>query len=144
MTITLSTNSIRLLKDAHPQLERLAVAVAAGGVAFRVICSYRGKIDQERAFASGVSKARWLQSPHNYKPSAAIDIAPGVKGPIDWRDLRAFELIGWEFARQGKLLEIPIRLGQDWNGNGKIDERFVDRPHIELHPWRAFIPNPKG
>ena len=144
MTTTLSANSIRLLKDAHPQLERLAVAVAGSGIAFRVICSYRGKAEQERAFAAGVSKARWLQSPHNYMPSLAIDIAPGVDGSIDWRDLRAFELIAWEFGRQAKRLEIPVRLGQDWNGNGKIDERFVDRPHIELHPWRSFIPNLKG
>lgn len=142
--MSLSTRSLALLKNAHPQLERLAVAVAAGGTLFRVTCSFRGQADQEKAFATGVSKARWLESPHNYQPSAAIDIAPGIDGPIDWLDSGAFERIAWEFGRRAKLLEIPVRLGLDWNGNGKIDERFVDRPHIELHPWRAFIPNSKG
>ncbi len=140
----LSANSIKLLSNAHPQLERLALAVAAAGTAFRVICSYRGRADQEKAFAAGMSKARWLQSPHNYKPSLAIDIAPGFDGPIDWSDLKHFEFIAWEFGNRAKLLNLPVRLGVDWNGNGKIDERFVDRPHIELHPWRDFIPKTKG
>ena len=135
----LSPISRRLLEAAHPELQRLANAVAAKGVAFRVICSYRGKRDQERAFATGMSKVRWGQSAHNYVPSIAIDVVPGWSGPIKWSDLAAFDALGRAFVATAKELNIPIRWGADWDRDGQTnDERFVDRPHIELHPWRSY------
>lgn len=135
----LSVNSLTLLKSAHPQLRKLAQAVAAKGVAFRVICAFRGRQDQEQAFAAGLSKARWGQSAHNYFPSVAIDIAPGWNGPLRWSDTKAFDAVGRAFVATAKELGIPIRWGADWDMDGQTsDEAFVDRPHIELHPWRSF------
>ncbi len=41
--------------------------------------------------------------------------------------------------RAAKELNVTIRWGGDWNGNGKSeDERFYDSPHFELH--RAVYP----
>lgn len=135
----LSPNSLTLLKAAHPQLQKLARAVAAKGVPFRVICAFRGKRDQERAFATGMSKVRWGQSAHNFFPSVAIDVAPGWDGPLRWSDLKGFDAVGRAFVATARELDIPIRWGADWDRDGQsTDESFVDRPHIELHPWRSF------
>lgn len=139
----LSEGSIATLREAHPHLTKLALAVAAKGVAFRVICAYRGRRDQEKAFATGMTKARWRQSPHNYVPSLAIDLAPGWNGPIKWSDAAAFDAVAHAFVATAKELKIEIRWGGDWDRDGQTtDERFVDRPHIELHPWRSFTGEP--
>lgn len=138
--MSLSQNSKALLGKAHPSLRRLAEAVAAKGVPFRVTCSVRSAAEQNRAFRAGLSKARAGQSPHNYNPSAAIDIAPGWDGPINWQDTAAFDRVAAAFLDAAKALGVSLRWGADWDMDGKTsDERFVDRPHIELHPWRNFI-----
>ncbi len=135
-----SANTKRLLAQAHPDLQRLADAVAAKGIPFRVTCAWRSKTEQNRAFRAGLSKARAGQSAHNYLPSAAIDVAPGRLGAINWQDTTAFDRLGRAFVETARELKIPIRWGADWDMDGKTtDERFVDRPHIELHPWRNFI-----
>jgi peptidoglycan L-alanyl-D-glutamate endopeptidase CwlK len=135
----LSPASQTMLRSAHKDLARLARAVAAKGVAFRVICAYRNKHDQERAFQLGMSKVRFGQSAHNYRPSLAIDVVPGWSGSVKWSDLKAFDTVGRAFVATAKELNIPIRWGADWDRDGSItDERFVDRPHIELHPWRSY------
>ena len=123
----LSKRSLLLLRDAHPLLNALCLRVAASGVPFRVIWSFRGEADQNAAFAAGNSKARWGQSPHNFRPSAAIDFAPGWSGPIDWNDRAAFDRVGKAFEAAAADLQIPIRRFK-WDG-----------PHIELHPWRKYV-----
>ena len=135
----LTVNSKTLLAQAHPDLRRLATAVAAKGPPFRVICGYRGEREQARAFAIGASKAKFGQSPHNFVPSLAIDVAPGWEGPLKWSDTKGFEAVGRAFVATAKELKIPIRWGADWDMDGKTtDEKFVDFPHIELHPWRTY------
>jgi peptidoglycan L-alanyl-D-glutamate endopeptidase CwlK len=135
----LSKTSVALLKDAHPLLAQVALAVAAKGVAFRVICSHRGKAAQELAFKTGKSKARFGDSAHNYMPSVAIDVAPGWDGALNWNDSKAFAALAKEFRATAKALKIPLRWGGDWDMDGQTsDEKFVDSPHFELHPWRTY------
>jgi peptidoglycan LD-endopeptidase CwlK len=43
---------------------------------FSVICGFRGREEQEQAFAEGNSNAQWGQSKHNVSPSRAFDIIP--------------------------------------------------------------------
>ena len=43
---------------------------------FSIICGFRGREEQERAFAEGNSKAQWGQSKHNVSPSMAFDVIP--------------------------------------------------------------------
>lgn len=46
-----------------------------------VLCGYRGKDEQEKAYREKASKLQWPKSKHNVTPSLAVDIAPY---PIDW------------------------------------------------------------
>ena len=93
-----------------------------------VLCGFRGKPEQDAAFAAGTSRLRWPASKHNAQPSRAVDVAPY---PIDWRDGRAFALLaGYVLAvadmlrEQGQITH-RLRWGGDW-------VRFPDGPHWEI------------
>lgn len=114
---------------------------------FKINESYRGKAAQEAAYRGGHSKARWLESAHNYLPSVAVDIVPV---PLDWNNTKSFldvqAVLGWYNPKTGKghgvakQLLLPIRWGGDWNMNGiTSDETLVDLPHYELNPWRDYV-----
>lgn len=127
--------SLDTLAQAHPDLQRVA-REAIKTFDFTVICGYRGKIEQDLAFRTGASKAKFGQSAHNFRPSIAIDIVPY---PLNWKDAKAFEAMGRNFMAAAKRLGVPVRWGADWNGNGNLkDETFVDSPHFELNPWRDY------
>jgi peptidoglycan L-alanyl-D-glutamate endopeptidase CwlK len=121
------------LAQAHPDIQQV-MNEAIKTYDFSVICGYRNKVDQEKAYQAGNSKAHFLQSPHNYKPSVAVDIVPY---PLDWNDLDAFKKLGAHIMATAKKLHVSLRWGADWNMNGRTDdEKFRDFPHFELHPWR--------
>lgn len=136
--------SAKRLSQAHPLLQKLMNA-ARERAPFQILDSQRGKAEQERAVATGHSKAHFGDSAHNWSPAIAVDIAPV---PLNWNDLASFKalqaIIGWYDPQTGaghglsKEMTIPVRWGGDWNMNGKADERLVDMPHYELHPWRTF------
>lgn len=94
--------------DSHPN----------GPVVF-LTATHRGRIDQEAAFRSGKSNARFGQSLHNYKPAYAFDVAfARSDGKPDW-DFDLFE----EFA---ELLEpFGLQWGGRWPG-------LRDGPHFQL------------
>jgi hypothetical protein len=130
-----SARSRERLAQAHPLIQ-LVMNEAIKSYDFSVICGYRNKRDQEAAFNSGNSKAHYGQSPHNYKPSLAVDLTPY---PLDWNDIAAFKRLGAHIMATAKKLNVPLRWGADWNMNGNVnDERFRDFPHFELHPWRKY------
>lgn len=82
-----------------------------------------GKIDEPAEF---VTNAKAGQSPHNYRPALAFDIAfKGTDGKTDY-DPRLFDT----FA--------PLVLktaGITWGGNFK---KLIDRPHFELTDWKKL------
>lgn len=101
---------------------------------FTVIYGFRGKKEQDEAFASGHSQKKWPSSLHNHSPSRAIDLTPY---PIDWSDkpkaIARFYLLGGVMMSVSNELSIPIRAGWDWNKNfDPRDERFMDLGHYEL------------
>lgn len=107
-----------------------------------LICGFRDKAAQDKAFAEKASTKRWPDSMHNVtlpdgKPcSLAVDIAPydvDLRAPAWNDDLRIARLVGIYDAR-AIALGIPIRVGLDFDGDGKSrgDERFIDAWHIEL------------
>ena len=131
-----SSRSLNNLAQCHPDLQRVANE-AIKTFDFVVICGYRNQADQEAAFRAGNSKARFGQSPHNYQPSAAFDACPF---PIDWNNRQAFVRMAGVIMDAAKGLNVSLRWGGDWNRNGRTgDERFVDLPHFELHPWRDYV-----
>lgn len=133
---TFSASSLRNLESARPELQDLCNE-AIKQFDFKVLDSVRGRAAQEKAFREGHSKVHFGESAHNYMPAIALDLFPA---PYSWDDKQAFITFQLEIIKPlAKKLGIPIRQGIDWNMNGDItDERFVDMPHVELHPWRDW------
>lgn len=123
------SNSKRILKELHPDLQRVCNE-AIKHVDFSLTCGYRNKTDQERAFKSGASRARFGQSPHNFKPSFAFDFIPyPFQG---WTKIAPFEKVGQEILRAGVKVGVPLTWGKTFKG-------LVDYPHMELCDWRKLI-----
>ena len=139
------TKSRERLDTCHPDLQTLFNAVIEE-VDCSVTCGYRNKEDQDKAVASGNSKAVFQEGKHNSNTSTAVDVYPY---PIDFDDLpRFYWFAGWVLAK-GEILrnvgEIihKIKWGGNWRGldNGKIDFSYNmrtdvlnDLPHFELIP----------
>lgn len=115
-----SQRSKKNLEKAHPDLQRLAHAILEE-MDIAVICSYRGEVEQNRAFSEGKSRLKYPQSKHNVIPSRAIDIVPI---PLDWSNIESFERMCKVAERKAAKLNIKIRLGRDFS--------FKDYPHVEL------------
>lgn len=128
--------SLAALSTCTPNIQRLlatAIRMAPRYLDFGVLCGHRGEADQNAAFASGNSKKRWPDGDHNIFPSPAADIKPSSPWvPNDWKDhVRFARIIGFIECVSVDLC-IPIRVGLDWNGNGRsIDESFKDLGHME-------------
>lgn len=140
--------SLSNLKQLHPKLQ-IICNEAIKTVDFVLLDAQRGRAEQEKAYRGGFSKARWLQSAHNYQPGLAFDLAPW---PIDWDEegfKKIAKTIGYYDVRQGDGrglaldLKIPLRWGADWDMDGAWnDERFLDWGHWELDPWREWAKSP--
>lgn len=117
----LSAKSQAKLNTCHSDLIRLIEAVAETEKC-AVICGFRGRYEQEKAYYTGKSKAKWGQSKHNLKPSHAIDVVPV---PLNWEDIPAFEKLGEKIMAKAKELGINIRWGRDFTN-------LKDYPHFEL------------
>ena len=133
------------LETCHSDLQILFNTVIEE-VDCSVTCGYRNKEDQDKAVASGNSKAVYPEGKHNSNPSTAIDVYPY---PIDFNDLpRFYYFAGWVLAKAEILRNVgeianKIKWGGNWRGlnNGKIDFSYNKRkdvlddlPHFELVP----------
>ena len=88
-----------------------------------ITCGYRTKDEQEEAYKSGKSRAKFGQSKHNVFPSKAIDIVPL---PVNWdsKDPR------WtEMALNAMWCAGVIGIEITWGGSFKT---LKDMPHFEL------------
>ena len=121
--------SKRRLAECHPDLQKLMNEVIKH-YDIVVLCGFRGKDEQDKAFREGKSKLSFPKSKHNVTPSLAVDIAPY---PLDWNDLKRFwHLAGYVKATAEKM-GIKIRQGADWDGDNDFkDQKFIDLPHVEL------------
>jgi peptidoglycan L-alanyl-D-glutamate endopeptidase CwlK len=88
-----------------------------------IICGFRNKEDQDKAYAQGYSKARWPNGNHNRTPSLAVDVMPV---PIIWEDIDRLNRFAVVVKARAKQMGIAVEWGGDW--------RFVDRPHWEVKP----------
>lgn len=117
----LSKTSRQKLQTCHSDLIKLIEAVAETEKC-AVICGFRGRYEQEKAYMAGKSKAKFGQSKHNYKPSQAVDVVPV---PLNWEDIPAFEKLGEKIMAKAKELGIKVKWGRDFTG-------LKDYPHFEL------------
>ena len=137
------TRSRSQLETCHPDLQTLFNAVIEV-VDCSVVCGFRNKTDQDKAFNSGHSKAKFPDGKHNSNPSTAVDVYPY---PVDFEDLPRFYWFGgWVLAKAEILRNVgeithKIKWGGNWRGlnNGKIDFSYNmrkdvlnDLPHFEL------------
>ena len=117
----LSKTSRQKLNTCHSDLIKLIEAVAETEKC-AVICGFRGRYEQEKAYYEGKSKAKWGQSKHNLKPSHAVDVVPV---PLNWEDIPAFEKLGEKIMAKADEMGIKVKWGKYFKG-------LVDYPHFEL------------
>lgn len=126
---TFGKRSKENLKTCHPDLQRLFNEVIRY-FDCSVICGHRGEKEQNRANHLGRSRLIYPHSKHNKKPSLAVDVVPY---PIDWSDTNRFYMFVGIVRGIAAMLDISIRCGADWNGDGNVkDQDFHDLPHFEL------------
>lgn len=141
-----SSRSLKARAELHPLLQKLADE-AIKTFDFVIVDASRNRAQQEAAVAGGFSKVHFGNSAHNWKPAVAMDLYPfPIPKNMDTKAYRAqlrklqIEVIKPAAARLG----IPIRQGIDFNRDGNLtNDKFVDLPHVELHPWRDFAKQSK-
>lgn len=114
------TSKARLM-TCHQDLIRLFMEVIKK-TNCTILCGYRGRDEQNKAFEEGKSKLKFPRSYHNRKPALAVDVAPY---PIDWKDTKRFEELAKVVKQTAKDLKINIEWGGDWLA-------FKDMPHYQL------------
>ena len=151
--------SLEALATCTPQARTLARAIL-DRVPFdcRIIQGHRGRTEQEAAFASGNSRAKYGQSPHNRSPSWAFDLVPLLDvdkdgdteiaireasgrevdargtGPVSEAYRQLVQAVAAASAAEG----IPARSGGDWDRDGDLtDNRLYDPAHVEVIGWEA-------
>jgi peptidoglycan L-alanyl-D-glutamate endopeptidase CwlK len=91
-----------------------------------VIEGLRTKERQEELVASGASKTKYSK----HLEGKAVDLAPY---PIDWKDRDRFHYMGGMIRGIAKQLNVNVRWGGDWDGDGETkDNGFDDLVHVEL------------
>ena len=133
--------SLERLNEVDERLRRVFMEV--GKIwDLRVVCGYRDQATQERMFRDGKSRARWLESPHNYRPAYAVDVWPY---PIVWLDEDRARVMAGYILGVGRALGVDIVWGGDWYGelyDVPSDQRrlhtFDDLLHFELAGWREL------
>lgn len=98
-----------------------------------ITCTYRSNEEQTKLYASGrtekgkiLTKAKAGESPHNYKPSLAFDIAFQKDKQVDWRPM-LFE----------KFWGIVEKISDDVVWGGRF-QTFGDKPHFEKKNWKSW------
>lgn len=120
------------LNTCHPDLIKLMeTAIKGSPLDFSIICGYRNKEDQDRAFRDGKSELKYPAGKHNKIPSLAVDIAPY---PTDWDDTKKFKEISKHIKKVARDLDISLWWGGDWS-------RLKDYPHYELLSWEGNVRN---
>jgi peptidoglycan L-alanyl-D-glutamate endopeptidase CwlK len=129
------------IEDAHPTLRHAYELAKAewtdkhpNGPAVIITQSLRTVAEQNKLYAQGrttkgpiVTRARGLQSAHNYFPSYAIDVSfKKADGTLDWSE-------HWykEFAPLMTKHE-DVEWGGSW-------PTFKDLPHFQVRNWKSQI-----
>jgi hypothetical protein len=110
MTYHYGTISKGRLQTCHPGIVRVFdEAIRHRDVA--ILCGYRARGSQNKAFREGKSGLKWPQSKHNSLPSRAVDAGPY---PLDWDDTDALmEFSGWVLGL-ADALGVPLESGAFW------------------------------
>ncbi len=133
--------SIRNRDTCDPRLIALAdAAIAVSYYDWSLIEGHRNLKRQQKLFDDGFSLIDGVteKGKHNYTPSRAWDFQPWptkIDGVSCWSKEGAwrFHVINGIILAQAAILDIRIRSGQDWDGDGSaVDQELHDLGHIEL------------
>ena len=120
MAYKLGTRSLQNLSGVHPDLVAVVKrAIQITEQDFTVIEGVRNIERQRELYRKGASKT--LNSRH--LTGHAVDMVPW---PVDWNDLKRFEVVSEAMKAAAEELNIPIVWGGDWKS-------FYDGPHFELN-----------
>lgn len=125
------TSSDRL-DGCHPDLQKIMnIVVKVRDIS--IIEGIRGEEDQNRMFDEGHSKLKWPDGKHNITAdrflSDATDITPW---PEQYTDKEAMIYVGGLVMGVAAALNIKLRWGGDWDGDGDMkDQSFDDLVHFE-------------
>lgn len=113
----LSLRSKERLATCHADIRKVCNELIKY-IDFSVVCGYRIKDDQDKAYAEGKSKLKWPKSAHNSLPSKAIDIVPY---PLDWNDIGSFKQLHGAFMVVAQQLFDAAEIGSqfEWGGDWK-------------------------
>ena len=119
MSYTLGTRSLQNLSGVHPDLVAVVkLAITITEQDFTVIEGIRNINRQRELYKAG--KSTTMNSRHI--TGHAVDMVPW---PVDWNDLKRFEVMSEAMKAAAEELDIPIVWGGDWKS-------FYDAPHFEL------------
>ena len=91
-----------------------------------IIEGLRSEQRQEKLLKEGSTKTKFSK----HITGKAVDLAPY---PIDWKDRDRFHYMGGMIRGIAKQLNVPVRWGGDWDGDGETkDNRFDDLVHVEI------------
>jgi peptidoglycan L-alanyl-D-glutamate endopeptidase CwlK len=113
--------SLERLNECHPDLQTIMYELIKI-MDVTITCGYRGEAEQNQAFKLGNSKVQYPNSMHNKSPSLAVDVCPY---PIDYSDIKRFEIMCNYIVAIASVKGIKIRLGRDFT-------TLKDWPHVEL------------
>tara|TARA_R100000081_G_C4733069_1_gene124487 strand:+ start:172 stop:552 length:381 start_codon:yes stop_codon:yes gene_type:complete len=91
-----------------------------------IIEGLRSEQRQEKLLEQGSTKTKFSK----HIEGKAVDLAPY---PIDWEDRDRFHYMGGMIRGIAKQLNVPVRWGGDWDGDGETkDNQFDDLVHVEI------------
>lgn len=130
----LSKASRDTMKGVHPDLVKVVErAIQLTTVDFKVGEGVRTVARQKTLVAEGKSKTMNSRHiPGKDGLGKAVDLWVLKNGKVVW-DVPSYVELSKYVLQAAKELNIPIRWGGDWNGNGNWkEEKFFDGPHYEL------------
>ena len=109
-------------------------AIEISEVDFSVLEGVRTLERQRELYAQGRTApgkiVTWTMKSRHIE-GKAVDLVPY---PLDWNDLEKFNKIKDAMFQAAKELDVNLRWGADWNGNGEYREKGeYDSPHFEIN-----------
>lgn len=127
-----SRRSLEKLNQCRKELQLIAKeSIDDSPFDFALICGFRDEYDQNEAYRKKVSKAKWLQSPHNYLPSYAFDIVILDNGDMDWDNIYKYKAVAHHMMMFAYMHNIKLKsysLTEDW-----------DHGHFEIKKWKKLL-----
>jgi len=117
----LSERDMIRLATCHVDLQTIVIKVAER-IPLMVVCGFRDKEKQDKAYSGGFTQVKWPNSLHNRERSMAVDLCP--TNPVDWNDIDRFRVVASYMWAEG----LKNNIGLKWGGSFS----FGDYGHFEL------------